>query len=64
MRDHALAFRRDRVLESLNEKWGEEDDRRNFHDLTHKPGEHGGLSLIPLFVRHRERDQRGKTSAP
>jgi hypothetical protein len=59
MSEARFAFKRDRVLESLNEKWGEEDDRRNFHDLTHKPGEHGGLSLIPLFVRDRER-LRGK----
>lgn len=51
-----LAFKRDRVLDRLNEKWGEEDDHRNFHDLTHKPGEHGGLSLIPWFVRHRHRE--------
>ncbi len=53
MRPTSFAFKRDRVLDDLNEKWGEEDDRRNFHDLTHKPGEHGGLSLIPLFVRER-----------
>jgi hypothetical protein len=53
-----LSFKRDRILDSLNEKWGEEDDHRNFHDLTHKPGEHGGLSLIPLYVRHRARLHR------
>jgi len=53
-----LAFKRDRVLDDLNEKWGEEDGKRNFHDLTHKPGEHGGLSLIPLFVKHREKAAR------
>lgn len=58
-----LAFKRDRVLDRLNEKWGEEDDNRKFHDLTHKPGEHGGLSLIPWFVRHRERFHKSSEEA-
>lgn len=47
------AFKRDRLLDDLNEKWGEQDERRTFFDLTHKPGEHGGLSLIPWFVHLR-----------
>jgi len=53
-----MMLRDDPVLEDLRRRWEEEDEKARFFDLTHVPGVHGGLSLIPLFVRARREEER------
>lgn len=59
-----MILTRDKLLDELNDQWEKEDEGRSFFDLTRKPGEHGGLSLIPLFVKLRERAAKGLDSRP
>lgn len=39
----------DPILEELRQKWIEEDENRTLYDLTAKPPDNGGLSLLPLL---------------
>jgi hypothetical protein len=57
-----MLFRDDPVLDSLRGRWEEEDENRRFFDLTHEPGVHGGLSLIPLRVQARRQAQKRRCS--
>jgi hypothetical protein len=57
-----MLFRDDPVLDSLRGRWEEEDENRRYFDLTHEPGVHGGLSLIPLHVQARRQAQKRRYS--
>lgn len=57
-----MLFRDDPILDSLRGRWELEDENRRFFDLTHKPGVHGGLSLVPLLVQARRLAQKRRTS--
>jgi hypothetical protein len=58
-----MLFRDDPVLDSLRGRWEEEDERnRRYFDLTHEPGVHGGLSLVPLLVQARRQAQKRRCS--
>lgn len=52
------------LLDDLNVRWEEEDEGRRFFDLTAKSGEHGGLSLIPLYVKLKNRQKKAVDSRP